>query len=260
MTLVTGAVALVTGASSGIGRSVAVDLAKAGATPVLVARSKERLEQVLAEVERYHRALIWTADVRDPHALQALVRTVIDRLGRIDILVNNAGVGRYLSLLEHTGEDIEEMFNTNVFAAIRLTRLVLPHMLKSKSGHIVNVSSIAGRIGSPYHTVYCASKFALAGFTESLGFELEGTGVRLTLVNPGIVDTGFFSHPSFQRYPRAARERMISPDRVSRVIIKAIRKGKREVTVPRSYAAGIVVKALCPKLFRAIMGLALREA
>ncbi len=260
MTRIEGAVAIVTGASSGIGRCLALDLAQAGATVALVARRKDRLAEVEELARSRGEAVGFAADVRDISSLGRVVDAVLQRFGTIDILVNNAGVGRYLTLLEHSQEDIDEIIATNLLAPVNLIRMVLPQMLERKAGHIVNVSSIAGRIGSPYHTIYCATKFGLAGFSESLSFELEGTGVGLTLVNPGVIDTEFFSHSSFSRYPKGAKKRMISAEEVSRAILKAIENGTAEITIPRSYAAGTVLKTLAPGLFKRLLRFALREA
>jgi hypothetical protein len=218
----------------------------------LVARRADLLAVVAAPLPG-GRAATFTCDVRDSHAVSQTVEAVRARFGPIDILVNNAGVGRYRPFLETDAADTAAIFETNFFGAVHFIRAVLPEMLARRSGHLVNVASIAGRIGSRNHAIYCASKFALAGFSESLALELDGTGVAITLVNPGIIDTPFFDHESFAAYPAHARARAIAPARVSAAIVRAVRRGRGEVTIPRSYALGTVVKTVAPGFFRRLM-------
>ena len=249
---IAGATALITGASSGIGASLAGALVTAGARVALVARRQDRLE-ALARSLRQGAAEPFVCDVRDPSAIAATVTAVGARLGPVDLLINNAGVGRYLSFLDTGPEDVAAVFETNLHAALHFTRAVLPGMLASRRGHIVNVASIAARIGSRNHTIYCASKFALAGFSESLGHELDGTGVGVTLVNPGIIDTPFFDHPSFGGFPARARSRAIPSKRVAAAIVRAVRRDTAEITVPATYAIGTLLKTAAPGLFRRLM-------
>jgi short-subunit dehydrogenase len=249
---IAGAVALVTGASSGIGASAARALADAGARVAIVARRVDRLTALAAE--RPDGVLVpFACDVRDPGAIAAMVAAVGDRLGPVDVLVNNAGVGRYLSFLDTAAEDVDAILETNLHAPLHATRMVLPGMLARRRGWIVNVASIAGRIGSRNHTIYCASKFALAGFSESLAAELEGTGVGVTLVNPGIIATPFFDHASFAAFPASARARAIPPERVAAAIVDAIRRERAEVTIPSTYVVGTLLKTAAPGVFRRLM-------
>lgn len=249
---ITGGIALVTGASSGIGASVARALVAAGARVALVARRRDRLE-ALAEELSFTSAAPFACDVREPAAIAATVAAVAARFGPVDILVNNAGVGRYLSFLDSDPDDVAEVFATNFHAPLHFTRAVLPGMLARRRGHLVNVASIAARIGSRNHSVYCASKFALAGFSESLVLELEGTGVGVTLVNPGIIDTAFFDHASFAAFPTGARARAIPPERVAAAIVRAVRRNLPEITVPATYAIGTALKSVAPGVFRRLM-------
>jgi short-subunit dehydrogenase len=249
---IAGATALVTGASSGIGASTARALAAAGARVVLVARRRDRLDALARELEPA-RAAAYACDVRDRAAVAALTAAVTSEIGAIDVLVNNAGIGRYQPFLATAPEDVAAVFETNLYAALELTRAVLPAMLARRRGHIVNVASIAARIGSRHHTIYCASKFALAGFTESLAYELEDTGVGVSLVNPGIIDTAFFDHASFRDFPSRARARAIPPERVAGAVVRAIHRNLPEVTVPASYALGTILKTAAPGFFRRLM-------
>jgi hypothetical protein len=246
------ATALVTGASSGIGAALARDLAAAGAAVALVARRAGHLAEIVTTLPP-GRSAAFPCDVRDAAAVAATVAAVRERFGAIALLVNNAGIGRYLPFLETSAEEVAAILETNLHGALHFTRAVLPEMLARRHGHVVNVASIAGRIGSRNHAVYCASKFALVGFSESLAYELEGTGVGVTLVNPGIIDTAFFDHQSFADFPTHARARAIPPEAVSAAIVRAVRRGRREVTVPATYALGTVLKTIAPRVFRRLM-------
>jgi short-subunit dehydrogenase len=249
---IAGAIALVTGASSGIGAALSRDLSAAGASVALVARSEQRLAELSARLAPA-RCVPFPCDVRDRAAVAETVLAVRRQLGPIDLLVNNAGIGRYRSFLDTAPEEVDTILDTNLHGALHFTRAVLPEMLRRRHGHVVNVASIAARIGSRNHAIYCASKFALAGFTESLGYELEGTGVGITLVNPGVIDTPFFDHESFAAFPARARARAIPAATVSAAILRAIRRGDHEVTVPRIYAVGTMLKTVAPGLFRRLM-------
>jgi short-subunit dehydrogenase len=249
---IAGATALVTGASSGIGAAAARALVAAGARVALVARRHDRLAALAASLPA-GAAEPFACDVRDPAAIAATTAAVVERLGPVDILVNNAGVGRYLAFLDTGPDDVAALFETNLHAALHCTRVVLPGMLARRRGHVVNVASIAARIGSRNHAIYCASKFALAGFSESLAYELDGTGVGVTLVNPGIIDTEFFDHASFGAFPAHAKRRAIKPERVASAIVRAIHRGIPEVTVPASYAIGTLLKTAAPRMFRRMM-------
>jgi len=183
MTDLSGKVALVTGASGGIGAAVARSLADAGVRLGLVSRSggNARVEDAVAE----------PCDVRDAAAVQAFVGKVVERFGGIDILVANAGVGAYGPFLELDPEHLEEMIDVNVKGTLYAVRAALPHLLKSDAADIVTVASEAGRRGLPFEAVYCASKFAQVGFTRALDHELREQGVRCTNVCPGGVATEF---------------------------------------------------------------------
>ncbi len=245
-------VALVTGASSGIGAALSRDLVAAGASVAMVARGERRLADLVGALTPA-RSAAFPCDVRDPESVAETVEAVRRRFGAIDLLVNNAGIGRYRAFLDTPPEDVAAVLDTNLHGALHFTRRVLPEMLARRRGHVVNVASIAARIGSRNHTIYCASKFALAGFSESLAYELEGTGVGITLVNPGVIDTPFFDHESFAAFPAHARARAIPAAAVSAAIIRAVRRGDAEVTIPRSYALGTLLKTVAPGFFRRLM-------
>jgi NADP-dependent 3-hydroxy acid dehydrogenase YdfG len=178
-----GKVALITGASRGIGRAVAHALNEQGVSLGLLSRSGDDLglEGVLAQV----------CDVRERDQVESAVAATVERFGRLDILVANAGVGAYGPLLELAPEHLEEMIDVNVRGTIYAVRATLPHLLASGEADIVTIGSEAGRRGVPFEAVYCASKFAQVGFTRSLDHELRERGVRCTNVCPGGVATDF---------------------------------------------------------------------
>ena len=178
-----GKVALITGASRGIGRAVAHALHEQGVSLGLASRSGDDLglDGVLAQV----------CDVRERDQVESAVAAAVERFGRLDILVANAGVGAYGPLLELAPEHLEEMIDVNVRGTIYAVRAALPHLLESGEADIVTIASEAGRRGVPFEAVYCASKFAQVGFTRSLDHELRERGVRCTNVCPGGVATDF---------------------------------------------------------------------
>ena len=183
MSELSGKVALVTGASGGIGAAVARSLADHGARVGLASRRGDDLG--IAE------AVAAPCDVRDPAAVDAFVERVVERFGGLDIVVANAGVGAYGPFLELDAAYLEEMIDVNVKGTIYAVRAALPHLLKSDGADLVTVASEAGRRGLPFEAVYCASKFAQVGFTRALDHELRPQGIRCTNVCPGGVATEF---------------------------------------------------------------------
>jgi 3-oxoacyl-[acyl-carrier protein] reductase len=183
MSELSGKVALVTGASGGIGAAVARSLADHGVRVGLASRRGDDLG--IAE------AVAAPCDVRDPAAVDAFVERVVERFGGLDIVVANAGVGAYGPFLELDAAYLEEMIDVNVKGTIYAVRAALPHLLKSDGADLVTVASEAGRRGLPFEAVYCASKFAQVGFTRALDHELRPQGIRCTNVCPGGVATEF---------------------------------------------------------------------
>jgi len=205
-----GKVALVTGASRGIGAAVARGLAAEGARLVLASRSGGDLG--------FEDALAQPCDVRDPADLESLVSAAVDRFGGLDILVANAGVGAYGSFLDLPPEQMEEMIDVNVKGTLYAVRAALPYLLKSDAADIVTLASEAGRRGLPYEAVYCASKFAQVGFTRALDHELREQGVRCTNVCPGGVATDFAMGRG--RTPEMPElEGMMTPEDVAEVVL-----------------------------------------
>ena len=186
--------ALITGASSGIGEACARAFAAEGAHLVLVARRAERLGRLAAELEQTHRIEVLASglDVRDGEAVEAFVGGLTAPWRALDILVNNAGLARGLTGVQ-SGDtaDWDEMIDTNVKGLLYVTRAVLPRMVERRAGHVINIGSIAGHEAYPNGAVYCATKHAVAALTRAAGMDLLGTGVRVSSVDPGMVETEF---------------------------------------------------------------------
>jgi 3-oxoacyl-[acyl-carrier protein] reductase len=205
-----GRVALITGASRGIGAATARNLAGAGAQVAIASRSGDN--------PGIQGALAQTCDVRDPSSLEAMVRATVERFGKLDILVVNAGVGAYGPFLELPAADLEEMIEVNVKGALYAVRAALPELLKSDGADIVTIASEAGRRGLPYEVAYCASKFAQVGMTSALDHELREQGVRCTNICPGGVATDFaMGHGRTPDMPQLAG--MMSPDDVAEAVL-----------------------------------------
>ena len=210
MSLLQGRVALVTGASRGIGAATARIIADAGASVGLASRSGDNpgIDGAFAQA----------CDVRDPESLEAMVGATVAQFGHLDILVVNAGVGAYGPFLELPTADLEEMIEVNVKGALYAVRAALPELLKSDAADIVTIASEAGRRGLPYEVAYCASKFAQVGMTSALDHELRERGVRCTSVCPGGVATDFaMGHGRTPDMPQLAG--MMSPQDVAEAVL-----------------------------------------
>jgi short-subunit dehydrogenase len=185
-----GRIAMITGASSGIGAATARALAADGTTVALVARRADRLDEVLAGcVGRAPQSRRWVADLSDPDRAAAVALDIWDAYGHVDVVVNNAGAPMRRPVTRLTMAEVERTMRVNYLSPVAIALAVLPRMLQRRSGTVVNVSSLGGRLGIMTESAYSGSKFALAGWTEAAAAELDGTGVRLRLVLPGAIDT-----------------------------------------------------------------------
>jgi len=186
-----GKVAIVTGASRGIGAAIAVALAQEGADIAIVARaSKEKLYEVKRSIEGCNRqALPIMADVRESNDVNRMVKETLEKFKRIDILVNNAGIIRISPLVEMTETEWDDVLDTNLKSVFLCCRAVLPHMMKQHTGRIINLSSTGGKTGWPLITHYCASKFGIIGFTQSLAKEVGRHNITVNAICPGEVKT-----------------------------------------------------------------------
>ena len=187
-------IVLITGASSGIGEACADEFAKHGCALLLAARRREKLNEIAERLRSRYKVRVHAIplDVRSQMEVEIVLSALPSEWAKVDILVNNAGLSRGLDkLYEGKVEDWDEMIDTNVKGVLYVTRAVLPGMVKRNSGHVINIGSIAGHQTYPSGNVYCASKFAVTGITRSLKMDLLGTAVRVSSVDPGLVETEF---------------------------------------------------------------------
>ncbi|MFX1285802.1 MAG: SDR family oxidoreductase [Promethearchaeota archaeon] len=185
--------AIITGASKGIGKAISLNFAINNIDVVLAARSKNQLEQVHQKIKELNkgRSVIIPTDVTNEEQVKVLVHKTIDQFGKVDILINNAGVARYKRADEFTLDDYYYMFDVNVKGVFLVTKYVVPHMVARKSGQIINIASIAGKNGFKTGTLYAASKHAIVGYTWSLREDLKEYQIKVSVVCPGSVVTGF---------------------------------------------------------------------
>lgn len=221
-------VVVITGGGRGIGRAIGLEFAAEGATLVLAGRRMEPLHTTVAEAQRCGgKANAARCDVMNEDDLVQLVASTIDQHGRIDVLVNNAGVVTGGRLDEIDREDISRMVGVNMWAPLRLTQLVLPHMRTRKSGAIINISSLAGRMGVPYYAAYCASKYAMRGFSEALRRELRPDGIHVMAVYPGGTATDMMENVEFDRFG----VNIATAEQVARATLRGLRWRRPEVFI-----------------------------
>jgi NADP-dependent 3-hydroxy acid dehydrogenase YdfG len=213
MTSIEGKVAVVTGAGRGIGRAIAVDLARMGARVALAARSASELEQTAQAAGGA--AKVIPTDVRKREDIHKLLDQTASTLGPVDILVNAAGVGVFGQVTQFSDQDYDAILDTNLRSIFMACRHLLPSMIARGKGDIVNIASIAGKVGSATRAVYCASKFGVVGFTQSLAEEVRQHGIRVSVVCPGSTDTTFSSDPHREGKTRG---KMLSPADVAHAV------------------------------------------
>jgi short-subunit dehydrogenase len=239
-----GAVALITGASSGIGAATAAALARAGARLILTGRDEDRLRSVAART----RALALPADLAEADGPDQLIKSALAEAGRIDLLVCNAGAGWAGPIGDLPGSKATELITVNLLAPVQLARLVAPGMAERGTGRMIFVSSIAGMTGVRHEAVYAATKAGVNYLAESLGYELAGTGAGVSLVLPGVVDTPFFrrrGRPYDRRVPAP-----IPPERVARAIVQAAQRDVDVVFVPGWLRFPAWLHGTSPRTFR----------
>lgn len=250
-----GTVAVVTGASSGIGRATALAFARRGSLVVAAARRQDRLDDLVAFIRgRGGAAEAQHCDVTRASEIAELARGVLDRHGRCDVLVNNAGIRAGVPFLDLSKDEVQALIDTNLMAVIWGTRAFLPTMLAAGSGHIVNVSSLAGRHAVPGAALYSATKHAVAAFSESMHHETAPRGVLVTSVNPGFVDTEGFPQGDL---PDAI---VMEATTVARAIARAVERGRApQISVPRSAGVLEFGRVLMPGPYRWLVGRAVRR-
>jgi short-subunit dehydrogenase len=246
-----GKVVLITGASEGIGAACAKEFAAAGARLSLTARSEEGLRRAGGET-----ALVTPGDLLDEDVRRRVVERTIERYGAIDILINNAGVGIYQPTWEMPMSEARYLMELNLFAPLGMTQLVAPHMRVRRSGMIVNVGSIGGKVVLPWMTLYSVTKFALGALTEGQRMELMRDGIRTMLVCPGYVKTGFQKNVRAGQTPQRvqdARRFAITPEECAEAIRRGVERDARTVVTPRSGWLLVLAMRLFPALVESRM-------
>ena len=222
-----GKVALITGASAGIGQACARALAGEGAQLVLTARRKERLDALKKEAESLGTVAVSVAgDAREEQTAIETVKAAVDAYGRLDILVNNAGAGNYKNLVDTSAEDYDGLMDTNVRSTFLFTRHTVPVMLQQKSGTILMISSMAGVYGFGGEAVYCMTKFAQVGFAQALDRELRESGIKVGAICPGGVKTEFAIGKG-RTEKGVAESEMLDPEDVAGVVLLACTQSPR---------------------------------
>jgi len=229
-------VVVITGASSGIGAATAQLFGQRGYRVVLAARRLECLEALAHEIRADEgEALPVATDVTQLRQIQNLVDSAIDQYGQIDVLFNNAGLGRSNALEDSEPEkEIDLQLRVNLSGLIQTTRAVLPHMIKRRSGHIINMSSIAGLVGTPTLSVYSATKSSVRGFSEALRREVSRHGILVSAIYSGAVATEFAQHAGITGKTGigTARALVLTPEDVARTVLRVVNRPRRAVIIP----------------------------
>ena len=231
MTNIEGRVAVVTGAGRGIGRAIAVELARMGAKVALVARGAPGLEETAKTIGK--NASVIPTDVRKRDEVHRLFDQVSSALGPVDILVNAAGIGIFGPVTDFSDEDYDAILDTNLRGIFLACRYVVPSMISRRKGDIVNIASIAGKVGSAKRAVYCASKFGVIGFTQSLAEEVREHGIRVSVICPGSTDSSFSQDPNREG---KTRSKMLSPSDVAYAVRTIVTQE------PNSFISEIIVR------------------
>jgi dehydrogenase/reductase SDR family protein 7B len=248
----------ITGASSGIGEALAKEFGKREARVIISARSEDKLWKVAAETKLADLDLmVLPFDLNDTSKATALAAGIINKFGRIDILVNNGGMSQRAEV-ENTTIDIDrELMEVNYFSAVNLTRAVLPYMKRQKGGHIVVISSVAGKFGFYLRSGYSAAKHALHGFFESFRLETEKDNIKTLIVCPGKVKTNI-SHNAITDKGKHGKmdpshENAMSAEECASIILKAIQNGDEEILVGGKEIKAVTLRRFFPKWFRKII-------
>ncbi|MFN3200921.1 MAG: SDR family NAD(P)-dependent oxidoreductase [Bradymonadia bacterium] len=246
-------VVIITGASAGIGEAAAHLFAEEGARVVVSARGRERLEQVAEELRaKGAEVFVQPGDVGDDGACKALIDETVAHFGGVDVLVNNAGLHHRGLFEEVEAEDLAHMVHVNLRAPVLLTRLVLPHLRQRGGGAVVQVASLAGRAPVPGSAVYSATKFGLRAFSRALAEELRGTGIHMTIVSPGPVDTGFIMDDIDAVSDLTFSQPISTSEEVAAAILDCAADGKMERALPGRSGVLTTAAYLAPGLGRAL--------
>ncbi|CAL7947682.1 unnamed protein product [Xylocopa violacea] len=258
-------VVIITGASSGLGEALAHTFYACGCKVILISRRKDELKRVKNDLLNIHATVpthlpvILPLDLTNINSLQSEVAKIIDIHGKIDILINNAGIS-YRGEVVNTNVDVDiKVMLTNYFAQIALAKVVLPHMIKQQSGHIVCVSSIQGRISIPYRSAYAASKHALQAWYDSCRAELADQNIKVTVASPGYIKTSLSlnaltGNGQIYGVMDKTTQEGYSPEYVADRILKAVLRQEKDVIItPLSPKLALYLRVLCPSLYFWVM-------
>lgn len=230
-----GKIVLITGASSGVGKLVAFEMATRGATLVLCARHLTELRKVAQKCKELsqHAAYVVQLDVSDSQMIDQQLSHILRDIGSVDVLVNSAGFGLFEPFVELDMGTVEKMFRVNVLGLMYVTQRIAQQMITVKRGQIFNIASVAGKIATPKSTAYSATKFAVVGFSNALRLELKPLGIQVTTVHPGPMETNFFktADPSGNYFDRI-KLLALSPEKVAHQIVNAVGYKRREINAP----------------------------
>lgn len=239
---------VVTGGSSGLGRAIGLEAAKQGATVVFLARRKDRLVEAQAEATALsgQPAFAFVCDVADPVAIEAVVARIKRDVGPVDVLVNAAGFGHFEDALATPMATTEKMFRVNVLGMLYMTQLIGRDMIDQHHGHIINIASMAGKMATPKSAIYSATKFAVVGYSNGLRLELKPFGVRVTTVNPGPINTDFFTVAQANDYLKRVNFIVLDPVKLAQRIVWSFHRPVREINAPWVMAAAAKFYDLAP--------------
>jgi short-subunit dehydrogenase len=243
--------AIVTGASSGIGRAIALELARQGADLIVTARRDDRLRELMREIAALgRRALSVAGDITHADVRRRITDDAAREFGGIDILVNNAGIGALGPFADADEARLRRVMEVNFFAPAELTRAALPLLRQAQRPIVVNIGSVLGHVAVPEKSEYCASKFALHGWNDALRAELSADGIDVLLVSPSTTASEFFDRviakPAGEAVP--VNRFQLTPEAVARRVVKAIRRGRREIILPLSGRMLVWCDRLAPGL------------
>jgi short-subunit dehydrogenase len=260
MTQISGKVIWLTGASSGIGEALAYHLAKKGAKLILSARRKEELERVKGNCwkQAQPQIAVLPFDLSEPSTLKLATEAAIQTFGYVDMIINNSGISQRSLVAETTIDVDRKLMEVNYFGAVALTKNLLPHFIKRRGAHIVNISSLTGKFGTPYRSGYAASKHALHGFFDSVRAEHHKDNIKVTMICPGFIHTpitlaALTGDGSPLRKMDEAQYKGKSPNWCAEKIIQAIEKNKEEVYIGGREVWGVYIKRFFPNIFSKVI-------
>jgi dehydrogenase/reductase SDR family protein 7B len=255
-----GKIAWITGASSGIGAALAEELFERGATVILSARSASKLEAIKATMDQKapDRCYVVPCDVTSKFSVQEAVEQVMELTGRVDLLINNAGVSQRSYALDTSIDVDRKLFEVNFFGAVTVTKGIAPLMVRQGSGHIVVISSMAGKYGFRMRSSYSASKHALQGYFETLRAELYQDNIQVTIVCPGRIKTEISVHSltgDGQTYDKMDKGQAegVPVEKCARIIVRAIEHNRKEIFIGKRELLLLVIKRICPPLYYKIV-------